>query len=60
MLTWVLCQAARRRLAEAGMDGGRAESLLDSESSLGDRWPAYLALAPAAVIADLLLSSSPW
>lgn len=49
-----LRHAARLRLVELGMDGGRAEHLLDLEPGLGDRWLAYLALAPASVLDDLL------
>jgi hypothetical protein len=30
----------------------QAEGLLDSEPGLGNRWLAYLALAPAEVISD--------
>ena len=36
-------RAALVRLAELGMDGSRAEGLLDLEPGLGDRWLAYLA-----------------
>ncbi len=49
-----LRRAALMRLTEFGMDGGRAEQLLDLEPSLGDRWLTYLALAPASVLDDLL------
>lgn len=49
-----LRRAALLRLAEFGMDGSRAEGLLDLEPVLGDRWLAYLALAPASVVDDLL------
>ena len=49
-----LQRAARLRLVELGMDGGRAEHLLEMEPGLGDSWLAYLALAPATVIQDLI------
>lgn len=52
--SWALRRAALLRLAEFGMDGGRAEGLLAMEPGLGDRWLAYLALAPASVVDDLL------
>ena len=54
VLTWVLRLAALRRLAEAGVVGQRAEILLGSEPGLGDAWLAYLGLAPASVLDDLL------
>ena len=53
VLTWALRRAARLRLAESGIDGGRAEGLLDLEPGLGDRWFVYMALAPASIIEDL-------
>lgn len=49
---WALRQAALRRLAEVDVTGRQAEALIDSEPGLGVRWPAYLTLAPAAVIAE--------
>jgi hypothetical protein len=52
VLTWVLRHAALRRLTELGLSEEQAECLLDSEPGLGDRWSAYMALAPAAVISD--------
>lgn len=52
VLTWALRQAALRRLTELVSSEEQAEGLLDSAAGLGDRWPAYLALAPAAVISD--------
>jgi hypothetical protein len=58
VLTWVLRHAALRRLDESGMDGSRAEGLLELEPGLGDRWLAYLALAPASVLDDLLAGST--
>ncbi len=54
VLTWALRQVALRRLAEAGVEDGLAEGLLGSESGSGDRWLAYLALAPDSVINDML------
>lgn len=45
--------AARRNLAEMGLSDEQAEGLLESESGLGDRWFAYLALAPNSVVNDL-------
>lgn len=57
VLTWVLREAAIWRLAELGVGQG-AVALLDSEPSLGDRWLAYLALAPFMVINDLLTQAS--
>src|SRR4051794_20726039 len=47
--TSVLRRAALRRLDRLGLVGPRAESLLDQEPTLGDRWLAYMALAPASV-----------
>ncbi len=52
--SWALRRAALLRLAEFGMDGGRAEGLLAMEPGLGDCWLVYLALAPASVVDDLL------
>lgn len=54
VLTWALRQAALRRLVELGVVGPRAEALLDMEPGLGDRWLAYLTLAPGTVIEDLM------
>jgi hypothetical protein len=53
VLTWALWQTALRRLHELGVSGRQAEALLGMEASLGDRWLAYLALAPTTVIDDL-------
>jgi hypothetical protein len=53
VLTWALRRAALRRLVEHGLDEGRAEGLLDLEPGLGDRWMAYLALAPSPAIDEL-------
>lgn len=50
VLTWALRRTALRRLVEQGA----AEGLLDLAPGLGDRWLAYLALAPATIIDDLL------
>jgi hypothetical protein len=41
-------------LHELGVVGPQAEALLDREPTLGDAWLAYLVLAPATVINDLL------
>jgi hypothetical protein len=54
VLTWMLRRTAMRRLVELGVVGPRAEALLVMEPSLRDRWLAYLALAPATIINDLL------
>ncbi len=59
VLARTLRLAARRNLAEMGLSDEQADSLLDSEPGLGDRWFACLALAPAAVIAELVLSNTP-
>jgi hypothetical protein len=61
VVTHVLRQAALRWLAELGVRPEQAEVLVRYEPRLGDRWLAYLALAPGAVIDDLTsgpLSSS--
>lgn len=54
VLTRTLRQAALRRLAEQGLSEEQAEGLLDSEPGLGNRWLAYLVLAPAEVISDAM------
>jgi len=59
VLTRTLRQAALRRLTELGVSGDQAEWLLGEEASLGDRWLAYLALAPAPVVNDPLAAESP-
>jgi hypothetical protein len=51
---WVLRQVALGRLYELGLIGPRAEGLLNQEPGLWDAWLAYIALAPVAVIDDLL------
>jgi hypothetical protein len=53
IVTHLLRKAALRRLAEVGVRSERAEVLVSSEPSLGDRGLAYLALAPISVIDDL-------
>jgi hypothetical protein len=53
VLTHVLRQTALRRLSELGVRPEQAEVLICSEPKLGDRWLAYLALAPVPVIDDL-------
>ena len=57
VVTWALRQAALRRLDLSGVVARRADALLDSDSGLGDAWLAYLALAPDAVIDDLLVQA---
>jgi hypothetical protein len=59
-LTRALVQIARRRLAEAGVDGERVELLLASGPTLRDPWLTYLALAPPPVIEDLLGDRAVW
>jgi hypothetical protein len=54
VLTHVLRQAALRRLMELGVRSEQAEVLVSSKPRLGDRWLAYLALAPVSVIDDLI------
>jgi hypothetical protein len=53
VLTRTLRLAARRNLIELGVGDDQADGLLDSEPGLGDRWFAYLALAPRSVVNDL-------
>jgi hypothetical protein len=53
VLTDVLRLAALRRLTELGVRPEQAEVLVSSEPKLGDRWLAYLTLAPGSVIDDL-------
>jgi hypothetical protein len=50
----MLKEAAQRRLAETDVAGGSAERVLDSEPGLGDRWLAYLLLAPASLIGEIV------
>ena len=52
--TRILEIAARRRLAELGVGADVAARLLGSEPDLGDRWLAYLALAPAPVVEEMV------
>lgn len=52
-LTNVLQQVALRRLVALGVSTDQAVRLVSSEPGLGDRWLAYLALAPISVIEDL-------
>jgi len=52
--TWVMRQVALGRLHGLGVSGPPAEVLLDLEPDLGDAWLAYLTLAPATVIDDLM------
>ncbi|ODU00505.1 MAG: hypothetical protein ABS79_03210 [Planctomycetes bacterium SCN 63-9] len=58
VLSHVLREAARRRLAELGVRPDEAEVWISSEPTLGDRWLAYLALAPDSVIEDLTRGQS--
>jgi hypothetical protein len=51
---WVLREVALGRLYDLGLIGPRAETLLDQEPGLRDAWLAYIALAPATVIDDLM------
>ena len=53
VLARTLRLAARRNLAEMGLSDEQVEGLLDSEPGLGDRWLAYLALAPNNGVNDL-------
>jgi hypothetical protein len=54
VVSWVLRRSALLRLAEVGVDGGRAAGLLESEPGLGDAWPGYLILAPVSIIEELI------
>lgn len=54
VVTWALHLAARRRLGEFDVVDQRAEILFEMEVGLGDAWLAYLGLAPASVLDDLL------
>lgn len=54
VLTWALRRVALKRLAELGVTGERAISLIAEEPKLGDAWSAYLVLAPVTVIEDLV------
>lgn len=51
--TSLLRRAARHRLEAIGVVAEVAARLLDSGPTFGDRWLAYLALAPPSVVADL-------
>jgi hypothetical protein len=52
-VTDLLREAAMQSLAELGVGPEQAEVLVSMEPQLGDRWLAYLALAPKSVIDDL-------
>lgn len=52
--TRILEIAARRRLADLGVGADVAGRLLGSEPDLGDRWLAYLTLAPETVVGEIL------
>jgi len=54
ILPRMLLLAARHNLAEMVLSDEQAERLLELEPGLGDRWFAYLALAPAEVVDDLI------
>ncbi len=54
-LTDVLRQTALRRLKGHGLPADQAEVLVSNEPRLGHRWLAYLTLAPASVIEDLMI-----
>lgn len=53
VLKRMLGHAARRRLSGLRVAEGLVGSLLRSEPGLGERWFAYLALAPDSVVEDL-------
>ena len=53
-------QATLRRLGEVCVVRHRAEGWLDHEPGLGDAWLAYLALAPDAVVVDLMGDGEAW
>ena len=53
VLTWVLRQAALRRLTEIGLVAPVAEGLLDMELGLGDSWLVYMAMASREVVGTL-------
>lgn len=57
-LASILRKAAAQRLVEAGTPEGFAEMVARSESRLGEAWPAYLLIAPASVIRDILVPRS--
>ena len=52
-LTDVIRRVALLRLSALGISTDQAVRLGSSEPELGDRWLAYLALAPSSVIEDL-------
>lgn len=54
VLTWALRRTALLRLDELGVSEQQAEALLVMVPALDDRWLAYLALAPAKIVEDLL------
>jgi len=53
-MTRMLRGATLRRLAELDVARYTAERVLDSEAGLGDRWLAYLVLAPASLIDEII------
>lgn len=55
-LSRTLRLTAWRNLAEMGLSDELAERLLDSEPGLGDRWCAWLALAPSSVVNELTIA----
>jgi hypothetical protein len=56
--TWALCRAALRQLADLGVEEGVVDRLLVMGPGLGDHRLAYLALAPAVVINNLMRFAS--
>jgi hypothetical protein len=57
-LASILRKAAARRLVQAGAPERVAEMVARSESRLGEAWPAYLLIAPASVIREILVPRS--
>lgn len=53
-MTRMLRSATLRRLTELDVARDIAEQVLDSEAGMGDRWLAYLALAPASLINEIV------
>lgn len=56
-MTHVLRGATLRRLVELDVARDTAERVLDLETGMGDRWLAYLALAPASLIGEIVRTS---
>lgn len=53
-MTRMLRSATLRRLVELDLARDTAERVLDSEAGLGDRWLAYLVLASASLIDEII------